>query len=550
MHPRQSRPVIQKFARPDMIEGFLRDPQRSLVYTEDDLLHRSVAAAGRADATMLQKLAGRILERTNTRKLFLPAHNRFYLVVCELHCDAPGLPDLPASGAAEYGFVLRRLRGGAEGSDVVEASEWAPLGELAKKVAQLRAVSASSPPGVRFFRARKKGLAGSEVHEAFEATRRATLEELTAEILPLREQVSEALSSGAWQGLRRLEGWVPSEHEGIGSWLPVDAEPDEVRERVFPLLPLAPDPRVDDHSAEGATLLFGMVPTSSLESDAWGGTHIDPSHDYRIRCFVREPGEKEGCPGPVRWSRPSEAFRVASQADPVGTSQRPLTIHLPDVADLAAQVGSGRAPGGVRMVTPDASEPTVVLDEDGNPTGGPLGGGQICSFSIPLITIIARFVLSIFLPIVIIAFQLWWMLLLKLCIPPSIDFGAKLDAAASLEGSFDVDGSATVEVALESGVANLTHAELRSELMSDFLGTAGGSVHGKDVDDLGEDFVPTLAATRRAHLEEFEMGLAAAAAGLPPEVVGAPSLMTGLEWEPRIHDRPTVREVVARQEVA
>ena len=43
-----------------------------------------------------------------TRKLFLNTHKRFYLVVCELHCDAPGLPNAQHSDVLEAGFVVRR----------------------------------------------------------------------------------------------------------------------------------------------------------------------------------------------------------------------------------------------------------------------------------------------------------------------------------------------------------------------------------------------------------------------------------------------------------
>ena len=42
------------------------------------------------------------------------------------------------------------------------------------------------------------------------------------------------------------------------------------------------------------------------------------------------------------------------------------------------------------------------------------------------------FVLNLFLPIVMFVFQLWWMLKLKFCIPPSIEFEAEL--AAELDG--------------------------------------------------------------------------------------------------------------------
>lgn len=48
-----------------------------------------------------------------------------------------------------------------------------------------------------------------------------------------------------------------------------------------------------------------------------------------------------------------------------------------------------------------------------------MGGPAICFFSIPLITIIASFVLNLFLPIVVLLFNLWFLLALRFCIPPS-----------------------------------------------------------------------------------------------------------------------------------
>jgi hypothetical protein len=65
------------------------------------------------------------------------------------------------------------------------------------------------------------------------------------------------------------------------------------------------------------------------------------------------------------------------------------------------------------------------------PTGGgqPTGAtAETCSFSIELITIVATFVLYLFLPVVVIAFQLWWMLLLKFCWPRPADLDALFTA--------------------------------------------------------------------------------------------------------------------------
>ena len=43
-----------------------------------------------------------------TRKIFLPTHSRFYLIVFELHCDRPGFPSVRRECVAQAGFVVRR----------------------------------------------------------------------------------------------------------------------------------------------------------------------------------------------------------------------------------------------------------------------------------------------------------------------------------------------------------------------------------------------------------------------------------------------------------
>jgi hypothetical protein len=58
------------------------------------------------------------------------------------------------------------------------------------------------------------------------------------------------------------------------------------------------------------------------------------------------------------------------------------------------------------------------VNDAGKAESSGLGGPAICGFAIPLITIVATFVLRLFLPIVVFLFGLWWMLRLRFCIPP------------------------------------------------------------------------------------------------------------------------------------
>ena len=106
--------------------------------------------------------------------------------------------------------------------------------------------------------------------------------------------------------------------------------------------------------------------------------------------------------------------------DPQGTSKRTTSITLPDLRRLAARAGQPLGPGGVRIVTPPQSQ-LVFNPFKGIPDAGAgaIGaGGGICTFALELFFIVAFFLFLMFLPIVVFAFQLWWMLALRFCIPP------------------------------------------------------------------------------------------------------------------------------------
>ena len=95
----------------------------------------------------------------------------------------------------------------------------------------------------------------------------------------------------------------------------------------------------------------------------------------------------------------------------------------------------------------------------------------------PLITIVALFVLNIFLPIVVLIFQLWFLLAFKFCLPPGISVSAGLQAelnALPPQGSADVNAS--VEVDLNGdGVKETTKTaqQLNSDLKQGLNGTPG-----------------------------------------------------------------------------
>jgi hypothetical protein len=111
-------------------------------------------------------------------------------------------------------------------------------------------------------------------------------------------------------------------------------------------------------------------------------------------------------------------------------------------------------PGGVAITTPPQSQ--LVFNPFGDiPKSGSIGaGGGICTFALELFFIIAFFLFLMFLPIVVFAFQLWWMLALRFCIPPSIGFSITADfladASVSVDLALDIRADAQLKIDLDN----------------------------------------------------------------------------------------------------
>ncbi|MFC5219679.1 hypothetical protein [Streptomyces coerulescens] len=450
VRPEQSRPALQKYATPGLVDEFLTDPQRRLVFDET-----ADRGPGPSPAARFVPTVG-----TPLRKLYLATHHRHYLVAVELHCDRPGLPSPRRDDVCEAGFVVRRRRASVPAAASTEARTM--LRDLALARSRLATVEKRLAQAVR---ARRGGLSRAHVLTEQQA---AAQQKVTALQSTLHEW-AEAVGVD-----RDLQGWRPLSVDargdivplperpcpglrplpGLGRWEEVGELPSELTEAVFPLHPLVPDPADTGHDATGRTLYFGVVPTGTLDlellSTADGpalpsaepradrAPRFDDASVYEIRCFVRrhDPacprrhGERD-CHGRLTWSEPSEPFRLAGQLDPRGTAHRPVTVRLPNEQELRAAAGLGAA-GGIRIGTP----PDVRFDR------APGQGYQICSFSIPLITIVASFVLRLFLPIVVFVLQLWFLLALRICLPPSLSVDAALQAElAAKPPDFEADAA-------------------------------------------------------------------------------------------------------------
>lgn len=471
-HPRPgSAPVLQKYDASDPVTPFVRDPTASLPFGDEDVVY---VPAG-----------GDLLLQTDVRKLYLATHKRFYLVVCELHCNAPGFPNASRTDVCEAGFVIRRrvprrpLRPQLEGR----------LGELvggvreAQRVAIERVSAAGAAPadvtahasfGVGFVDAVQDAVRDA-VDDLVARTRTTPRAAPAPKIPPLFVEAPAAAmrvqtpqEKAAAQAEQELADWhaqlteYVDEHDlrlglqgwfadprapGVGAWQRVAETPTRVEESVVPLYPLVPPPTDEQHAARGRTIWFGVVPTASADLDATGAARFDEHGLYEIRCFVRrhDPScprtpvaDGRDCKGPLFWSERTAPYRVAGHFDLHGTSNQPVSVKLPSLAALRAQANAlprgaklaKRGPDGrpvvrdgkpvedpgkfapspcgrgapFRISLPKASLPRMV---EPGPMAPPvplgLGTGSF-GLSIPLVTIVALFVLRIFLAILSLLF--------------------------------------------------------------------------------------------------------------------------------------------------
>jgi hypothetical protein len=437
-HGRGTAPALQKYASPGFMAEFLEEPQRSLRFVAEDEVHRVEARLPKPK----YRLSALVRVPTGRRKLFRDVHSRFYLVVVELCCDQPGLPAVRRDEVFAAGFVVRRRAAPAPGGVRKVLAD--ALGEVQTLEARLAHAQGYRPP-----RRRRPGAPAAPAVIASALSERCE-EEITRLEGELATKRTELRELAAAHGVRlEVQGWLAGEHAGIGAWQAVEETPvAKLAEQTFPLYPLVPDPADGEHSARGRTLYFGVVPTGPGDLDELGNPRFDDHSLYEVRCFVRrKKAGRPDCPGDYVWSQPSEPYQLAPAADLDGTSHKPVTFTLPDLKELEAQAAVGEGIG-VRMVAPPDSSLQFQTDSDGNPTNTGIGAlPQICSFSIPLITIIATFVLKLFLPIVVFAFGLWFLLKLKFCILPSFEMDAGLAAELSVQPpSVDISAALTLQV--------------------------------------------------------------------------------------------------------
>jgi hypothetical protein len=189
------------------------------------------------------------------------------------------------------------------------------------------------------------------------------------------------------------------------------------------------------------------------------------------------------CHGEIVWSQPTQRYRLAAFFDIDGTSHRPINIKLPDLAALKAQANQGPPGRGAAVKT--IAPPDSSLNFGTNGMGMPSvndnlltrPGQQVCFFAILLFFIVALFLFRLFLPIILFLFQLWFLLKLKLCIPPTVSLDAGLAARLEVHGP-DLEAAIEVDAGLLAEFGFNSRAELHAALakgLGEELSSPGGS---------------------------------------------------------------------------
>jgi hypothetical protein len=516
LDPAARRPALQMYDGTDFARRIVKDPRDSLEFGPDDLWTYPIPVTPSTAATGRARLATWQLVSTDLRKLYQPSHDRFYAVVVEVLCDQPGLPRAGSHDDIEVRFVLRRRMTsvtGARGPSRRVASN------LVREVARQHKASLDEEKVARSDE-RDLWWADQAWRHQFAEDNRESIDQLT---------ITSA-----------TQGWFTAP-DGSRGWSAENAPPDDAVEESFPMWRLPPRDDECDRARTRSTW-FGLVPTYSAEhSVAPRGTENPPRPEaklddhaiYEIHCFVRRKQGKKKCPPEIWWNEaPSEPFRLAAPMDPQGTSKRLTSITLPDLRRLAARAGLPMGPGGVAITTPPQSQ--LVFNPFGDiPKSGEgrIGaGGGICTFALELFFIVAFFLFLMFLPIVVFAFQLWWMLALRFCIPPSIGFDLTVDFLADLDVDVDFDAAFHADAggrftAFSDVLANLPVDDppTPEEAFDQIFGTDSSALASKGVwiteMSLNADFTadPLL-----AHAAAESTDPADAVASTPPDLESAP----------------------------
>ena len=348
------RPVLQKYDKTDFAERLVRDPQDSLEFDDDDRWSYPVPVTFPAPGTGRQRFATSKLVHTGLRKLYQPAHDRFYAVVVELFCDTAGLPRAGKHDEITVRFVLRRRNTSVKGNkaQVQKLARELMLDLLAKQDPKLTfdAAQPGDEPEVKKFKELRIG-DSEDLWWADELARQRFLED--------HKELLQAVTAHTTN-----QTWLVDSKTGTGRWADLDADRSDTETEQTVSMWRLPAEKCDPDWTR--SLWFGVVPTYSAEH--WNDPSLPQSERsvpklderaiYEIVCIATkkpEPGH-EHCP-PKTWeSVASEPFRLAAPYDPDGTKNRRVSITAPDLRQLAARAGRPAGPGGLAITTPPGSQ--------------------------------------------------------------------------------------------------------------------------------------------------------------------------------------------------
>lgn len=147
------------------------------------------------------------------------------------------------------------------------------------------------------------------------------------------------------------------------------------------------------------------------------GRYADLDARYRVSAFVRVRRD-DGCPPDLVWSAASAPFTIAAWYESGGAP--PVKIALPDVTDrkvlekLKPDV-TFDVPPKLKALLDGVSLEGLLEGKKGDGSGLGIGWTWLCSFSIPIITLCAFLVLSIFLALL--NFIFFWLPFVRICLP-------------------------------------------------------------------------------------------------------------------------------------
>jgi hypothetical protein len=140
---------------------------------------------------------------------------------------------------------------------------------------------------------------------------------------------------------------------------------------------------------------------------------------------------------------------------------------------------------------------------------------------------VATFVLNLFMPIVVFLFQLYYLLPLRICLPPAIPgLGASLDLFLGPGLSRGSSSAALAAFGAQTNVMGTTKRDELLELLSEFLTPPAGDDYQWGADGFSFTDLIEIGYSLASHVDATETA----------------SRVTNLQYEPLVEPRPAIDE--------